>query len=119
MAANIVEATQYENAIPEHANDKAKTHVTHEPEDLYMVLGRDSAAENAMSSWTHEMDYDNDLLSAEVNGRQSGVETVAAGDKLPSNGMDTKANLVEIQEEKFLVEKKVQEFQLLERANLT
>lgn len=71
------------------------------------------------SSWTHEMDYDNDLLSAEVNGRQSGVETVAAGDKLPSNGMDTKANLVEIQEEKFLVEKKVQEFQLLERANLT
>ncbi|KAF2314304.1 hypothetical protein GH714_025219 [Hevea brasiliensis] len=88
-AANIVEATQNENATSEIAHDKAETNGTHEPEDLYMVLGRDSAAENATSSWTPEMDYENDLLSAEANGRHSGVETIAAGDKLPSNDKGT------------------------------
>ncbi|KAF2285996.1 hypothetical protein GH714_009562 [Hevea brasiliensis] len=89
MAADIVEATKYDNATSEITHDKAGTYGTHEPEDLYMVLGRDSAAENAMSSWTPEMDYENDLLSAEANVKQSGIETNAAEDKLPSNGKGT------------------------------
>ncbi|KAJ9182867.1 hypothetical protein P3X46_006814 [Hevea brasiliensis] len=89
MAADIVEATKYDNATSEITHDKAGTYGTHEPEDLYMVLGRDSAAENAMSSWTPEMDYENDLLSTEANVKQSGIETNAAEDKLPSNGKGT------------------------------
>ncbi|KAJ9153614.1 hypothetical protein P3X46_027039 [Hevea brasiliensis] len=46
------------NATSKITHDKAETNGTHEPEDLYMVLGRDSAAENATPSWTPEMDYE-------------------------------------------------------------
>lgn len=88
MAADIIEATKSENATSEISHNKGDANGTHEPEDLYMVLGRDSAAENAISSWNPEMDYENDL-SAEANIKQSGTETNGAEDKLPSNGKGT------------------------------
>ena len=46
-----------------------------------MMLGRDSAEENAMTSWTPEIDYEMNVLSAEANGRHSDVETTGADDK--------------------------------------
>ncbi|PNT59338.1 hypothetical protein POPTR_001G403700v4 [Populus trichocarpa] len=73
IAPDVVEATQYENGRTEISLDKSKVFDVHEPDDLYMVLGRDSVAEHALSSWTPEMDY----------------ETNAVQDKLPSNSMDT------------------------------
>jgi hypothetical protein len=73
IAPDVVEATQYENGRTEISLDKSKVFDVHEPDDLYMVLGRDSAAEHALSSWTPEMDY----------------ETNAVQNKLPSNSMDT------------------------------
>lgn len=73
MVPDIVEATQYENGTPEISHDKAEALGAHEPDDLYMVLGRDSTAEHAVSPWTPEMDY----------------ETNATEDKLLSDGMGT------------------------------
>ncbi|XP_065862136.1 COP1-interacting protein 7 [Euphorbia lathyris] len=83
MDADIVEATEYENGNQEKSNDKSEAFGSHEPDDLYMVLGRDSAAENVISSWT--MDYENDPLSAEAN------ETYVPEDKPPSNVKPTNA----------------------------
>ncbi|XP_012084916.1 COP1-interacting protein 7 isoform X2 [Jatropha curcas] len=86
IAADILEATRYDNGNPEISHDhKAATFGTHEPDDLYMVLGRDSGTDNAVLSWTPEMDYENDILSAEVNGRHSVLETNAVEDKLFSD----------------------------------
>ncbi|CAK7327583.1 unnamed protein product [Dovyalis caffra] len=73
IAPDVVEATQYENGTTEISHDKSKAFDVHEPDDLYMVLGRDSAAEHALSPWTPEMDY----------------ETNAARDKLSSNSTGT------------------------------
>ncbi|WCJ32153.1 COP1-interacting protein 7 [Euphorbia peplus] len=79
MDADIVGATEYENGNQKNSNDTSEAFGAHEPDDLYMVLGRDSTAENAISSWTREMDYENDPLSADAN------ETYVAEDKrLPS-----------------------------------
>ncbi|EOY12861.1 COP1-interacting protein 7, putative isoform 2 [Theobroma cacao] len=74
-----IEGAQYENGNSENAQKAAS--VSYEPDDLYMVLGRDSAEENAMTSWTPEIDYEMNVLSAEANGRHSDVETTGADDK--------------------------------------
>ncbi|XP_021287750.1 uncharacterized protein LOC110419161 [Herrania umbratica] len=74
-----IEATQYENGNSENVQKAAS--VSYEPDDLYMMLGRDSAEGNAMTSWTREIDYEMNVLSAEANGRHSDVETTGADDK--------------------------------------
>ncbi|KAI5571607.1 hypothetical protein POPTR_011G122900v4 [Populus trichocarpa] len=73
IAPDVIEATLYENEMREISHDKSEAFDVYEPDDLYMVLGRDSAAEHALPSWTPEMDY----------------ETNTAQDKLPSNSMGT------------------------------
>ncbi|XWS27977.1 hypothetical protein CRYUN_Cryun25bG0026600 [Craigia yunnanensis] len=74
-----IEATQYENGNSENVQKAAC--VSYEPDDLYMMLGRDSAEENAMTSWTPEIDCEMNVLSAEANGRHSDVERTGADDK--------------------------------------
>ncbi|KAJ6724436.1 COP1-INTERACTING PROTEIN 7 [Salix viminalis] len=73
IAPDVVGATLYENGMGEISHDKSKAFDVYEPDDLYMVLGRDSAAEHALPSWTPEMDY----------------ETNPAQDKIPSNCVGT------------------------------
>lgn len=91
MVPDIVGATQYEYGTPDISHGKSETIATHEPDDLYMVLDRDSAAGHAMASWTPEMDYENNILSNEANKRHSDSETAGlVDDKLPPNGKDTK-----------------------------
>ncbi|OMP04634.1 hypothetical protein COLO4_09442 [Corchorus olitorius] len=82
-----IEATQYENDNSENAQKAASA--SYEPDDLYLMLGRDRAEENAMTSWTPEIDYEMNVLSVEANGKHSDVETTAAGDK-GVNGSDGK-----------------------------
>ncbi|XP_048235022.1 COP1-interacting protein 7 isoform X3 [Ricinus communis] len=95
MAADIIEATQYEkNGTLEISHEKAEVG-NHEPDDLYMVLGRDSVPENAMSSWSPEMDYENDHLSAEINGRHSAIE-INGADKPLSNDKGTNGRTGEL-----------------------
>ncbi|XP_022717047.1 COP1-interacting protein 7-like [Durio zibethinus] len=74
-----IEATQYENGNSENVQKAAS--VSYEPDDLYMILGRDSAEKNAMTSWTPEIGYEMNVLSAEANGRHSDVEITGADEK--------------------------------------
>ncbi|XVF70353.1 hypothetical protein PTKIN_Ptkin11bG0155200 [Pterospermum kingtungense] len=75
-----IEATQYENGDSENVQKTAS--VSYEPDDLYMILGRDSAEDNAMTSWTPDIDYEMTVLSAEVNAKHTDdAETTAADDK--------------------------------------
>ncbi|GAV89675.1 hypothetical protein CFOL_v3_33089 [Cephalotus follicularis] len=83
MAPDIVEATQYENGTPE-IRDKLEAIGTYEPDDLNMVLDRDSITEHAVASWTPELDYEN-ILSAEAIERHSDMETTGRVDDKGSN----------------------------------
>ncbi|XVF04157.1 hypothetical protein REPUB_Repub05bG0057900 [Reevesia pubescens] len=78
-----IEAIQYENGNSENVQKAAS--VSYEPDDLYMMLGRDSAEENAITSWTPEIDYEMNVLSAEAIGRHSDVETTGT-DVKDANG---------------------------------
>ncbi|PON32567.1 COP1-interacting protein [Parasponia andersonii] len=78
-------ATPYENGIPEASQDKPEAYSTHEPEDLYMVLDRDSALEEASTSWTPEIDYNN-FSSTEANKKALDSENADSADaNQPSN----------------------------------
>ncbi|KAJ0101774.1 hypothetical protein Patl1_04598 [Pistacia atlantica] len=83
VRSDIIEATLYENETPEISHDKSEAFGNHEPDDLYMVLGRDSAAEQAAASWTPEMDFENSIVSTKANENNSNAET-GAGDKQPN-----------------------------------
>lgn len=87
MVPDIVGATQYEYGTPEVPQDKPEAIAAHEPDDLYMVLDRDSTAEHCLASWTPEMDYENTILSTAANEGHPDGETAGCDDgKLPSNG---------------------------------
>ncbi|RVW93106.1 COP1-interacting protein 7 [Vitis vinifera] len=72
MVADIAGATQHQNDASEISQDKLEAFSAHEPDDLYMVLDRDSAAEHVITSWTPEMDY---LAS---NGKSTGSKNSGA-----------------------------------------
>ncbi|KAK8318376.1 hypothetical protein V6Z12_A13G170500 [Gossypium hirsutum] len=86
MVAKI-EATKNDNAesVPKAAS------ISYEPDDLYMMLGRDSSEVNAISSRTHEIDYEMNMLSAKVNRKHSDVETTSADDK-DTNGRKNRSS---------------------------
>lgn len=86
MVAKI-EATKNDNAesVPKAAS------ISYEPDDLYMMLGRDSSEVNAISFRTHEIDYEMNMLSAKVNRKHSDVETTSADDK-DTNGRKNRSS---------------------------
>ncbi|TYH92321.1 hypothetical protein ES332_A13G174400v1 [Gossypium tomentosum] len=86
MVAEI-EATKNDNAesVPKAAS------ISYEPDDLYMMLGRDPSEVNAISSRTHEIDYEMNMLSAKVNRKHSDVETTSADDK-DTNGRKNRSS---------------------------
>ncbi|XP_059441311.1 COP1-interacting protein 7 isoform X2 [Corylus avellana] len=91
MVQDIVGDAQYEYGTPEISHDKPEAIAAHEPDDLYMMLDRDSTVEHAVASWTPEMDYESSILSTEANKRHSDYETTGCvEDKLPSDGKDRK-----------------------------
>ncbi|XVF18920.1 hypothetical protein REPUB_Repub11eG0065200 [Reevesia pubescens] len=98
-----IEATQYENGNSENVQKAAS--LSYEPDDLYMMLGRDSAEENAMTYWTPEIDYEMNVLSAEVNVRHSDVETTGADDKGPNEEKRKKMEELRIQRQKRIAER--------------
>lgn len=88
MVADIAGATQHQNDISETSQDHEA--FSHEPDDLYMVLDRDSAAEHVMISWTPEMDYVLNISSTEADKGSSNIETTDCNDdKLASEGKST------------------------------
>uniref|UniRef100_A0A5B7BGE5 COP1-interacting protein 7 n=1 Tax=Davidia involucrata TaxID=16924 RepID=A0A5B7BGE5_DAVIN len=92
MTSDIIEAIEPKNSVPNNLQEKAEARSVYEPDDLYMVLGRDSAAEQAVASWNPEMDYGNNNSFTEAVKRHSdGEPTDCVDPKLPANGNETKS----------------------------
>ncbi|KAE8713068.1 COP1-interacting protein 7, putative isoform 1 [Hibiscus syriacus] len=77
-----IEATQHEHGNSDTVSKAAS--VSYEPDDLYMMIRRGSAEENAMTSWTPEIDYEMNALSAEVTERHADTEITGVDDKGPN-----------------------------------
>ncbi|KAL0283981.1 UNVERIFIED_CONTAM: COP1-interacting protein 7 [Sesamum angustifolium] len=75
MVSDIVGADQSKNSMPGNSQGKVEASKFHEPEDLYMMLGRDSAAEHVVTSWSPEMDYGKDISLVESVTSQSNNKT--------------------------------------------
>ncbi|KAG4981425.1 hypothetical protein JHK85_035383 [Glycine max] len=74
LVSDIVGATEFMNSTQEGSHNKTETLNSHEPDDLFMVLDRDSALEQSPVPWSMEMDYDN-ISSNEANRKLFEVET--------------------------------------------
>lgn len=59
MVSDIVGADQSKHRTPDNSQSKIEAGNLYEPDDLYMVLGRNSAAEQVVASWNPEMDCEN------------------------------------------------------------
>ncbi|XP_027340967.1 COP1-interacting protein 7 isoform X2 [Abrus precatorius] len=81
LVSDIVGATEFANSTQEGSHNKTEILNSHEPDDLYMVLDRNSAVEQIATAWSMEMDYENNISSNEANRKLSEVET----DKNQSN----------------------------------
>ncbi|KAM7498735.1 hypothetical protein LguiA_023149 [Lonicera macranthoides] len=85
MVSDIVGATQLQQSTSDHLQEKVEASSVYEPEDLYMVLGREAAAEQAVATWNPEMDYEDSNQLAEAAKRHSDAEP-ADCDEAKANG---------------------------------
>ncbi|XP_045801401.1 COP1-interacting protein 7 [Trifolium pratense] len=74
LVSDIVGATEFTNGTQEDSHKKTETLISREPEDLLMVIGRDSAVEHSAAPWRMEMDYENNISLYEANKKNSDVE---------------------------------------------
>ncbi|KAL8141360.1 hypothetical protein V2J09_007381 [Rumex salicifolius] len=58
----------------EGQQSKSETEVVHEPEELYMVLDRDTPVNYSVASWTPEMDYESNVSFNEARKLHPEVE---------------------------------------------
>ncbi|XP_054812872.1 COP1-interacting protein 7 [Prosopis cineraria] len=84
-------STELANSRQESLQNRNEKVNAHEPNDLFMVLDRETAVEQRVGPWTLEMDYENDISSKEQNSKSLNVE---ADEKQLSNtkGTDTKTS---------------------------
>lgn len=72
----------------DHSKGKLSLVEMYEPDDLYMVLGRDARIESVGPSWTPEIDYSMDISFVGTDKRDSSTEAnghvESIDDKLPS-----------------------------------
>ncbi|XP_057450980.1 COP1-interacting protein 7 isoform X2 [Lotus japonicus] len=73
MVSDIVGATELTNSKQEGSHNKTGTLNSHEPDDLFMVLERDSAVERTAAPWTMEMDLENNISSNKENKKLSDI----------------------------------------------
>lgn len=87
MVSDIVGDAENEYVKQETAkDDKPATFGVSEPDDLYMMLDRDIAAEHTVASWTPEMDYENSF-STIANSKHNDIEA-NNGDHNKSPGLE-------------------------------
>ncbi|KAG8364969.1 hypothetical protein BUALT_Bualt18G0053800 [Buddleja alternifolia] len=86
------------NSMPGNLQGKVESSNFYEPEELYMMLGRGSAAEQVVASWNPEIDYENENLQAEQvvesngNSNESNIKaSIAPGKKVDGKGVKSKA----------------------------
>lgn len=79
---------QQENVTSVHSQDKNASTEMYEPDDLYMVLGRDPRVESVGASWTPEIDYSMDISFVDADKKDCGAEAndhvESIDDNLPS-----------------------------------
>ncbi|KAL2331460.1 hypothetical protein Fmac_019041 [Flemingia macrophylla] len=74
LVSDIVGATEFMNITQEDSRNKTEAINSHKPDDLFMVLDRDSAAQQSLAPWSIEMDCENNISSNEANRKLSEVE---------------------------------------------
>ncbi|XP_028791924.1 COP1-interacting protein 7-like, partial [Neltuma alba] len=67
-------STEFANSRQESLQNRNEKLNFHEPNDLFMVLDRETAVERSVAPWTVEMDYEN-ISSKERNSKPSNVGT--------------------------------------------
>ncbi|OIW11524.1 hypothetical protein TanjilG_26890 [Lupinus angustifolius] len=73
--SDIVGVNEFANITQEGSHNKTNTLNSHEPDDLYMVLGRDSSLEQNAAPWSVEMDFESNISLNEANRKLCDVET--------------------------------------------
>ncbi|GFZ04822.1 COP1-interacting protein 7 [Actinidia rufa] len=96
MVSDIAGATQQKISLPDNSQEKVATTGIFEPDDLCMVLGRNSDLETVIASWNPEMDYGNnnaltesiakipnedlaDYVDAKLSSNNKGTNSKASG----------------------------------------
>ncbi|XP_058218322.1 COP1-interacting protein 7 isoform X3 [Rhododendron vialii] len=80
LVSDIAGATQQSISFPNNSQEKVETAGISEPDDLCMVLGRNSDGQQVVVSWNPEIDYGN------INSLAESVERLPKGE--PANGVD-------------------------------
>ncbi|KAJ1441247.1 hypothetical protein SESBI_01385 [Sesbania bispinosa] len=76
LVSDIVGATEFTNRKQEGSHNKTETLNSHEPNDLFMILDRDSAAEQSAAPWSMEMDFENNISSNEANKKLTELKQI-------------------------------------------
>ncbi|KAI3937050.1 hypothetical protein MKX01_015265 [Papaver californicum] len=74
MSMDLTVPSQVEMNNPEVSGEKQGVPDKYEPNDLCMMLERDTGVESVRSSWTPEINYEVDMSFTEADKRSSGVE---------------------------------------------
>ncbi|CAH8318247.1 unnamed protein product [Eruca vesicaria subsp. sativa] len=82
MDSDVYGTTKQENSTPEIKQQ--------EPDDLFMVLGREQDVTPTMMSWTPEIDFENDTLAQEKNKLDLENAAKAKAGEQTSNGKEKK-----------------------------
>lgn len=75
LVSDIVGAAEFTNKTQESSHKKTEKLTSQEPDDLFMILDRDSAVEQNAAPLSMEMDYENNISSKETNKKLSEIET--------------------------------------------
>lgn len=90
LVSDIGRTIKVDDSAPIHLQEKVEAASISEPDDLYMVLGRETASEQAVAPWNPEMDYGNSnpLIEA-VKKNPNGELNESLDGKLPSHGKES------------------------------
>ncbi|CAG7887816.1 unnamed protein product [Brassica rapa] len=86
MDSDVYGTTKQENSSAPEINNRQ------EPDDLFMVLGREQDVTPAMVSWTPEIDFETNTLAQEK--RKADLETAAKASEQTSDGKEKKLRVV-------------------------
>ncbi|GFY91842.1 disease resistance protein [Actinidia rufa] len=90
LVSDLIGAHQPENGTPDASQNKSTVSGGYEPDDLSVVLTRDSGFESAGVSWSPELDYGVEASFTEADKKPSVVETYdQIEEKSPVNSKST------------------------------
>jgi len=75
LVSDIVSAAEFTNGTQEGSHKKTDALISREPDDLLMVLDRDSAVQQNAAPWRMEMDNENNISLYEANKKISDART--------------------------------------------